>query len=244
MTIRGILFAVIFALPMLAAADPLWLDAEARIEYAYFTEDERALVRLTSSLGEGDGTDVMRSYYAALAHYRLTLLRAERDRSQARESIDGCVDHLDRALKVDPDFAEGLALQAACLGMLASLKPLRAPFAGPKSNSQIAKAMQLAPRNPRVLLLHAVLGSMGSNTPGSHQRVSGRLQEAVDAFETERQGVTPVPGWGAAEAYMRLARSYLERGDMLAARNVLERALLIAPEFAQARRLMIHITSG
>ena len=54
----------------------------------------------------------------------------------------------------------------------------------------------------------------------------------------------PIPGWGAAEAYMWLGRCYLGKGDVLPARDALERALLIAPEFAQARRLLSSITSG
>ena len=53
-----------------------------------------------------------------------------------------------------------------------------------------------------------------------------------------------VPGWGAADAFTSLAQDYLTRGDAVAARNVLERALLVAPEFAQARRLMAEIVSG
>jgi Tfp pilus assembly protein PilF len=53
-----------------------------------------------------------------------------------------------------------------------------------------------------------------------------------------------VPGWGLAEAYVYLARACLDKGDTVAARDALERALLAAPEFAEARRLMTKITSG
>jgi Tfp pilus assembly protein PilF len=53
-----------------------------------------------------------------------------------------------------------------------------------------------------------------------------------------------VPGWGAAEAYVYLAKCQLDRGATLEARDALERALLIAPELAEARRLMKKITSG
>jgi Tfp pilus assembly protein PilF len=64
------------------------------------------------------------------------------------------------------------------------------------------------------------------------------------AFEAERRETQRVPGWGAAEAYMFLARDLLDHSDPVAARDVLEQALLSAPEFAQARRLMGKITSG
>ena len=51
-----------------------------------------------------------------------------------------------------------------------------------------------------------------------------------------------IPGWGAAETYAYLGRGYLEQGDVVAARDALERALLIAPDFALARRLLLRIT--
>jgi Tfp pilus assembly protein PilF len=43
---------------------------------------------------------------------------------------------------------------------------------------------------------------------------------------------------------MLLGRNLLEHGDPVTARDALEHALLIAPEFAQARRLMAKIISG
>jgi Tfp pilus assembly protein PilF len=39
-----------------------------------------------------------------------------------------------------------------------------------------------------------------------------------------------------------LGRGYLEQGDVVAARDALERALLLAPDYALARRLMKKIT--
>jgi Tfp pilus assembly protein PilF len=69
-----------------------------------------------------------------------------------------------------------------------------------------------------------------------------KLKKAAVAFEAERQGMDRTPGWGAAETYAYLGRGYLEQGDVLAARDALERALLIAPDFALARRLLQKIT--
>ena len=64
------------------------------------------------------------------------------------------------------------------------------------------------------------------------------------AFEAERGGTERLPGWGAAEAYLYLAHDLLDHGDPVGARDALERALLIAPQFAQARRLMSRVISG
>jgi tetratricopeptide (TPR) repeat protein len=223
------------------AADSAWLDVEGRIQYGFYTEDTRALTDLAEQLALGEGeTEPLRNYYAGLANYRLTLLLAPRDKARARDAAEQCVSRLDGALAADTNFAQGLALQAACLRSVAILKPWK-PLAGPKSSGQMQKAVKLAPKDPRVLLLEA----MESGDSNKIDEASlGKLKQAAAAFEKEREGVDRTPGWGAAEAYTYLGRGYLERGDVLAARDALERALLIAPDFAMARRLLSKITSG
>lgn len=233
------------------AADTNWLDIESRIQYGYFTEDLRSLRNLVEPLAANDSHDRLKSYYAGLLAYRLTLLsqaqptpaqKNDPGKNEARQSVERCVSSLDQALQVQSDFADALALQSACLGLLAELSSWRAPLAGPKSVSQIRKALQLAPKNPRVLLLDA----MGDHPhPGSTPaEPCGKFIKAAAAFDAERADVDQVPGWGAAEAYTGLGRCYLAGGDVLKARDALERALLIAPEFGQARRLLSSITSG
>jgi hypothetical protein len=106
-------------------------------------------------------------------------------------------------------------------------------------------ALQLAGRNPRVLLLDAMSDyQLAPRLGGNKERALVKLRQAVAAFEVERAGTEHLPGWGAAEAYLLLARDLLDHGEPVAARDALEHALLLAPEFAQARRLMAQITSG
>jgi hypothetical protein len=79
---------------------------------------------------------------------------------------------------------------------------------------------------------------------GNKERALSKLRQTVAAFEAERSDTDRLPGWGAAEAWLLLARDLLDHVDAVGARDALEHALLIAPEFAQARRLMTKITSG
>ena len=152
---------------------------------------------------------------------------------------------LDQALKIQQDFAEALALQSVCLDVLATLEAWRTPFASSRSGAQIEKARHLAPKNPRVLLLDAVeLYERPKSSAEERERALSGFKNAAAAFEAERQESEHAPGWGAAEAYIYLGRCYLDRGAALEARDALERALLIAPEFAEARRLIKRITSG
>ena len=121
----------------------------------------------------------------------------------------------------------------------------RSPLAAALSLARIDKALKLAPKNPRVLLL----GAQGARERpkffgGDSQEAFTLLKRAVGAFEEQGAHAPEVPAWGAADAFTGLARDYLTRGDAVAARNVLERALLVAPDFGQARQLMAEIVSG
>jgi tetratricopeptide (TPR) repeat protein len=226
------------ASPMLCADESEWFDVEGRIQYGFYTEDTRALTNLSEQLaGPDQSDDPLRSYYAAFANYRLAMLWSARENGRAREAIQRCVENLNRALKARKDFPEALALHAACLEAKADQKPWTAPLSASKRSSHIERALKLAPKNPRVLLLDAI------ETRDASQAVT-QLKKAVNAFEAERQDIGRAPGWGAAEAYLQLGQTYLHLGAVLEAREAFERALVIAPEFAQARRALSKITSG
>jgi len=237
---------VLVSLPWIAqGAETNWLDVESRIQYGYYTEDPRSVAGVMEQLGPSESASASRSYYAGLANYRLTQLSLARDKSRAKETAEACVSNLDQALKLQKDSAEALALQSVCLDVLAGLEAWRTPFAASRSGTQLEKARHLAPGNPRVLLLDALeLYERPKSTPAEKERALSGFKSAAVAFEAERQETVHTPGWGAAEAYTYIGRCYLDRGAALEARDALERALLLAPEFAEARRLMTRITSG
>lgn len=244
MTTKAALLAVcLLAIPAMSFAATDWADVEARLQYAYYTEDTRALRNVAETIASAP-SEPLRSYYQGLAQYRLLLLATGKDKGAAKDAAEACVDRLGEANEAKSDFAQGLALQAGCMGILSGLKPWKAPVLGSRSTSQLERSLQLAPKDPRVILLDALADyERPSFVGGDKARAFTKLQKAVAAFETERQGVVPVPGWGAAEAYTYLARSHLDRGEAVPARAALERALLLAPDFAFAKRLMAKITS-
>jgi tetratricopeptide (TPR) repeat protein len=223
-------------------AETNWLDVESRIQYGYYTEDPRSLAGVMELLAPSESESANRRYYAGLANYRLTQLSVARDKGRAKETVQACVGNLEN---IEQASADALALESACLDLLAGLQAWRAPFAASRSGSQIEKARHLAPGNPRVLLLDAVeVYERPKGSATDKDRALQGFKQAVAAFEAERRQTEHVPGWGAAEAYVYLAKCHLDRGATLEARDALERALLIAPEFAEARRLMKKITTG
>ena len=249
-----------YSLPLLAAALTLavtgaradevaWRDIESRIQYGYYTEDPAALRQLEELIAAGDPHDKLRGYYAGLLAWRRALLAATgaaaAQGGSASHYAQQCVSEVGAAISLEADFAEGLALRAACLAAPQELDGGFAPLAGHRARKDLERARQLATHNPRVLLVDAMSDyALAPSQGGNKDRALTKLRQTVAAFETERGGAEPLPGWGAAEAWLLLARDLLDHGDSVGARDALEHALLIAPEFAQARRLMRKITSG
>lgn len=230
------------------ADDARWRDIESRIQYDYYTEDARALSALEDTVAGADANEPLRDYYQGLLAYRQALLAAQgaagTTPGSAGQLANRCVAHLDAALARKDDFAEALALKAACL-----LTPLAggsyAPLAAYHVHKDISRALQLAPANPRVLLVDALSDyQLPPSAGGNKERALTKLREAAAAFEAERRDMERVPGWGAAEASVFLARDLLDHADAVAARDALERALASAPQFVQARRLLAKIISG
>lgn len=227
-----------------AGADRKWLDIESQIQYAFYTENARELGELSARLDVKGDAEALPGYYAALAYYRLSLSVEAHDAARAATAAERCGAILELVLQDRLEWAEALGLQAACLKSLATLRTLRAPFAAARSHTQQLQALKIEPHNPRVLLLAGALDYDYAHTADTKARGCGELQAALGAFEAARPGEEQIPGWGLAEAYVFQARCALDRHEVAAARDALERALLIAPDFALARRLISRITAG
>lgn len=222
-------------------------DLENRIDYAYFTEDAatlRNLIRgMHDAIAKGSAPDT--HYMLGFAHYRLGGVLAAKDEANAARALSDCVDELDEAIEVDEQFAEAYALQSACLAQLAGLRAMTAMINGPKSEARLEKALKLAPKNPRVALVDGLNDYRRPKTFGGDKaRALTKLERAAELFERSVQNVASMPGWGHADVYAALGRSLIDAGDTLGARNAIEHALIIAPEFAMAKRLLSQLTSA
>ena len=218
-------------------AETSWRDIESRIQYGYYTEDAAALRSLRGLIAADESHDRLHGYYAALLAWREAQLAAQgvpgSRGERAGDLAARCVTEADNVLEAQAAFTDALALRAACLAT-----PLNAgggTISTHRARKDIEHALKSSPHDPRVLLVDAMTDT---------QRALPKLRLAVAAFDSERAGLERLPGWGAAEAYLLLARELLDRADPVGARDALEHALLIAPEYTQARRLMARIVGG
>ena len=241
-----------------------WADIEGRIQYAYYTNDSRALASVLTSLKpkavEGEEASTadlpVRSYFRALANYRLAQVLAGTRKSQAKDAIDDCQDEAQASVAALPKIpigldeqddnrkqrAESYALATACT--LAGREMSSIPFfGGGRIGSRIDEAVKLEPKNPRVKLVEALAQFERAGKDEKEKAVALRnLRNVTQMFEQARAGASSTPEWGAAEAYAFLGRALYDQRDAVGAREALERALLIAPDYAFARTLMGQIT--
>jgi len=234
------------ATQVVQAATPAELgDFESRAEYAFFTEDAHALSELIrNGQALADSGEPRALYPYAFAQFRALQLATFHTQLRAAETAGtACVDALERALDKEPRSAEALALQAVCLAYVGAAGGLKALTARPRSAARLEAAQALAPSNPRVLLTAALLNYLpGDATTAQRNSALKQFERAAAQFETVTAAEPGEPTWGAAEAWLFVGRAREQRGELLEARNAYEKALLVAPDFARARRRLAALT--
>jgi tetratricopeptide (TPR) repeat protein len=227
------LLLALLAMPLTALAQAGG-DMQAQIVYAYQTEDLNALsdlmAGLRARLASGEG-DAALHYHLAHAAYRYSMLAMREKGAAAGHAAGLCIDELKEILRQDERNAEALVLQSACYSQQAETSSIEAVLLRTLASERLKKALRLAPRNPRALLVAALAGG------GLAQ-----LRAAAEAFGQSSATATDVPGWGDAEAYLALGKELTHRGDTLGARNWIERALIASPDFKAAQRARLELS--
>ncbi|HMK84941.1 MAG TPA: hypothetical protein VK437_03190 [Steroidobacteraceae bacterium] len=217
-------------------------DLQARIVYAFQAEDTNELTNLVQTLTnqvKSGGADAALRYHLAHAQYRFGLLGGAKRSRDAPAAFSVCIDQLKEILDQDSKSVEALALESACYEQLAKYRRVEAVLLRSRADERLKAAYALAPRNPRVLFLTAMDGLAGSKR-GSREnnQAFAELQQAAQLFEQSSATREDVPGWGHAEAYLALGIELQSRGDLLGARNWIEKALIAAPDYRAAQRQM------
>ena len=218
---------------------------QAQILYAYQSEDTNQLASLVQNLAnqvKAGGADAALRYHLAHAEYRFGLLAQGKRGHDAAPAFADCVDQLKSVLEQDVKSVEALVLQSACYGELAKRRRLGAVLLRSKADERLSAAYKLDPRNPRVLYFRAE-DAFSRSKPRSPEaeRAFAELEQAAKIFDQSSATRNDVPGWGHAQAYLALGAQLQNRGDTLAARNWLEKALIVAPDYKAAQRQMASL---
>jgi tetratricopeptide (TPR) repeat protein len=218
-------------------------DAAARMQYAFYTSDSQGIETLLKNLDEFQVEDTLaasKSYQLAYGNWKLSQLYLQpladqRPRPNAKglaaKAAQACVRHARRAVEQDAALAEALAIEAACDGHSATA---RMGSAGCGNSKPLRTAAGLAPENPRVKLVQAICAPNIAADPVATER----WRAVVASFEAAPPSRPGKPDWGHVEALTMLGDTYLQRGDPVAARDALERALVLAPDYRQAQQLL------
>jgi hypothetical protein len=209
-------------------------DAAARMQYAYYTADTRALEEALGVVNGMEDSPIpgLKEYFQAYGTWKLAVLYADQHaagsapaRSLSAKALKQCERYAKAAVASDARLAEAHALQALCSGAK--------PAGGDCNARALRTAVEMDALSPRVRLIQLMC------TPDASSQAKLHLaRDVVDAFERAPASRPGRPDWGQAEAFVTLGRVYLERGDARAARENLERALVLAPEYREAMELL------
>jgi tetratricopeptide (TPR) repeat protein len=241
--LRAPLHFTSFLLLLCVAGAPLHAqrggDLQAQILYAFQSEDINQLANLIQTLKtqeQAGAADSAVRYHLAHADYRLARLSGEAQPRNAETALNECIDQLKPLLEQDVNSVEALALQSACYSNLVKYKKFEAVLYRSRAADRLRAAFKLAPKNPRVLYLSSI--DALARAPGSPESnlAFEQLELSAQLFEQSSATTIDSPSWGHAEAYLELGRQLESRGDVLGARNWIEKALIVAPDYKAARR--------
>jgi hypothetical protein len=204
------------------AASAELLDLAGRIHYGFYQSDVRVIDAAQPALDRlAASADVL--YYRDFAALRRAQLGAL-DREGAKR-LNECVVRDVGADVEKRAAAEAWVLIAAC-----------ALVAGDQRRFEqgLARARAIDDDHPRIALLEAWrIERSDSPDAGALEK---KLTAAAELFDSWTPTVDD-PDWGHAEALVALAESALDRGEARAARDLIERALLLAPDYRRAVEL-------
>lgn len=170
-------------------------------------------------------------HYKGYALYRKanTIMGDEKKKAEAKALLEEADDALESSIKTLA-WPESHALRASITGQMIGLgNPMSGMILGPRSESQMDKAIELGPKNPRVWMLKGV-GTMFKPGlfGGGADKAEKELLNAIELFGSDRP-VAPAPAWGHAEVYAWLGQAYARQDKITEARAAYQKALELDP---------------
>jgi tetratricopeptide (TPR) repeat protein len=210
-------------------------DIVARIDYGFYTGDPRMIQAARDELGRTGSDGGAHAYYEAYAAYRLSRLDRSARPRQRRALIRACLEAGRASTQTAEWAAEAWILVAACSIQGIAQEPSRALGHEARLNEALAAARELDADNPRLLLVESWYRQNDMAIEVARERRRELLERAREEFDVRAndQG----PDWGRAELLASLAKIHLELGERRNARDLIEQALIEAPDYYLALEL-------
>jgi tetratricopeptide (TPR) repeat protein len=197
-----------------------------------------------AALAAADPDAPLLHYWVAVADWRAASMQMRpglRDKKKIKLHCQGGIAAAERALELDPGFAEAIAVKLGLQGLSISVGgPLAGMTLGPRMETDMQRALALAPDNPRVLF------SDGMNTfhkpafvGGSAEKALARFRQAIERFETEQVTDPAGPDWGRDDAHIWAGQAAMKLEDYAAARDYFARALELNPSCGWVRHALL-----
>jgi len=224
-------------------------DLAGRIDYGFYVGDARAIEDAATALSRMSDNDPAVRYARAFASFRLAQLGGERVDAQAEDCVKNATveESTERLTRAAADArarasVESWLLVAACAGLTGHSEPGKGLAHDKRLTQALSRARELEPSNPRIALIDAWLVSLrpALADPAVRDEAVKKLAAAADAFGAWSPP-PDAPSWGEAEALASLAEVHLVRGELRDARDLIERALLVAPGYRAALELRAQL---
>ena len=207
------------------------LDLAARVHYGFYHGEARAIEAAQTGLARlSDSAEVL--YYRDFAALRRAQLGSADRAALAR--VGDCAEREVASDREKSFAAEAWTLVAACAWVAGDER---------RREHALALARQYDDDNPRIGLVEAwaAQGSAGGD-PARLEALATTLATVVEAFDAWTPTIDD-PDWGQAEALTALAATALARGQIRTARDLVERALLVVPDYRAAVDLRVALQS-
>jgi hypothetical protein len=212
-------------------------DLAARIEYAFYVRDARDLTQAVTELAAADDTQSSALHLSWLNYgrWKLAQLSLSSQPAIAEQMAEQCANQNWPAWLDAATAAIASGLRAACDDLLGELRPVRGVWYRHERDKQLAQALATGTQSPQVSLIAGWLLLRQENANAAYPR----LQQGMRLYDAaERSGQLRNDNWGQAELSYLLGKMELDRGQALAARNNLERALIQVADYRDAADLL------
>lgn len=235
-----------------SAQEAQLVSAKAAIMRADYRGDLAGLARSRddlATLADAPGLGYLARYWSGYAAWRIALNGGGRAMKveELKANLRRAAEDFEASIRLNDRFADGYAAAALVREWLVGIDrndPDRAALLdrAKQARALLAKAKQLEPDNPRVLLLEGndlffAPPAMG----GDRQRAVELYRRAVAHSPESPSPHSPLPDWGRAEALMSLAVAHLASTppDLTAARQEADEALRLEPEWSYVRDMLL-----